>query len=111
MPARFSVETFGMNCSRRIRMRVQRQKLVLWVAAAGLLIAGAFLAVSPAAAGDAETCADTLRGADVVIAACTQAIASGQYTAENAAPLYISRALMYAAKGQFDRAVRDFDDA
>ena len=92
-------------------MRGQRQTLVLCLMAASLLITGALFAPSPAAADDGKTCTDTLGGADVVIAACTRAIASGQYAAPNAAALYISRALMHAAKSQFDRAVRDFDEA
>ena len=92
-------------------MRVQNQILVLRVMAAGLLIACALFAVSPTAADDGETCTNIFRDAAGVIAACTRAIASGQYTAENAATLYTSRALMYAAKGQFDHALQDFDEA
>ena len=91
-------------------MRVQNRMQVLRVMAAGLLIAGALSTVSPAAADDGETCTSSLRS-DAAIAACTRAIASGQYTAENAAALYTSRALAYGAKGQFDRAVQDFDEA
>jgi tetratricopeptide (TPR) repeat protein len=90
-------------------MRAQNQMLVWCVMAAGLLIAGALLTVSPAAADDGETC--TKSSGDVVIAACTRAIASGQYTTQNLASLYTSRGNEYAYKGQYDRAIEDFDQA
>jgi tetratricopeptide (TPR) repeat protein len=78
--------------------------------AAGLLIAGALFVVSPAAADDGETCSGSLRS-DVAIAACTRAIASGQYTSQSAATLYTSRGIAYLGTGQLDRAIQDFDQA
>jgi hypothetical protein len=60
-------------------MRVQNQMQIPRVMAAGLVIASALFAISPAAAGDREICTDSLRS-EVAIAACTRAIASGQYT-------------------------------
>jgi len=75
-----------------------------------LVIAGAFVAISPAAADDRETCADSLRS-DVAIAACTRAIASRQYITQNVAPLYTSRGIAYGAKGQHERAIEDFEKA
>ena len=92
-------------------MRAQNRRLGLRVVAAGLLLAGAAFAVSPAAADDWKTCADSSSGDDAVIAACTRAIASGRYTAESLATLYTSRAIDYAAKRQLDRAGQDFDQA
>jgi tetratricopeptide (TPR) repeat protein len=92
-----------------MRMRVQNQLPVLSVMAAGLLIAGALFAVSPAAADDGETCTNS--SADVAIAACTRAIDSGQYTTQNVASLYTRRGNEYAYKGQYDRAIQDFDQA
>jgi tetratricopeptide (TPR) repeat protein len=89
---------------------VQNQMLVLRVMATGLVIASALFAISPAAAGDRETCTDSLRS-DVAIAACTRAIASGQYTTQNVATLYTSRGIAYGAKGQHDRAIQDFEKA
>jgi tetratricopeptide (TPR) repeat protein len=89
-------------------MRVQNRTLVLRVMAVGLLIAGALLAVPPAVADDGETCTNSLRRSDVAIAACTRAIASGQYT-QNVATLYTSRGIAYMAAGQHDRAIHDFD--
>ena len=91
-------------------MRVQYRMLILCVLAAGLLIAGALFSALPAAAGDDKTCTDSLRS-EAAIAACTRAIVSGQYTGRNMAAFYTSRALAYAAKSQFDRAVQDFDEA
>jgi tetratricopeptide (TPR) repeat protein len=78
--------------------------------AAGLLIAGALFAVSPAAADDRETCIGELKS-DVAIPACTRAIASGQYTTQKLATLYTSRGIAYLDTGQFDRAIQDFDQA
>jgi tetratricopeptide (TPR) repeat protein len=80
------------------------------VVAAGLLVASAFLAVLPAAADDMEICTNSLRS-DVAIAACTWAIASGKYTAQNVATLYTSRGIAYGLTGQRDRAIQDFEEA
>jgi tetratricopeptide (TPR) repeat protein len=91
-------------------MQVQNQMLVLRVRAIGLVIASALFAIPPAVAGDRETCTESLRS-EVAIAACTRAIASGQYTTQNVATLYTSRGLAYGAKGQHDRAIQDFDQA
>ena len=91
-------------------MRAQNWTQVMRVVAAGLLIASAPFAASPAAADDGETCLDSL-GSDVAIAACTRAIASGQYTTQNTAALYTSRGLAYLNTGQGDLAIRDFEQA
>jgi tetratricopeptide (TPR) repeat protein len=90
-------------------MRAQNQMLILRVMAAGLLIAGALFTVSPAAADDGETCANS--AGDVAIAACTRAIATRHYTTQNVATLYTSRGIAYLAKGQHDRAIQDFNQA
>jgi tetratricopeptide (TPR) repeat protein len=101
---------FGTICL-EMRMPVQNRTLVLRVMAASLLTASApFAAVAPAVAGDGETCANSLRS-DVAIAACTRAIASGQYSTQNVATLYTSRGIAYFATGQHDRAIQDFDQA
>jgi len=92
-------------------MRVQNRILVLRVMAAGLLIAGALFTASPAAADDARTCTYLSKDVDVPIAACTRAIASGQYAGQDLAALHISRALAYWAKGQLDRTREDFEQA
>jgi hypothetical protein len=88
-------------------MRGQNRPPVLRAVAAGLFIASAVFVVSPAAADDAETCADAFKS--VAIAVCTRAIASAQYTTQNAPPLYASRGIAYEARGQQERASADFD--
>jgi tetratricopeptide (TPR) repeat protein len=90
-------------------MRVRNQMLIPRVMAAGLVIGSALFAISPAAAGDWETCIHSLRS-DVAIAACTRAIASGQYSTQNST-LYTSRGIAYGAKGRYDRAIQDFEKA
>jgi hypothetical protein len=106
----FSVDYLWRKFVRRMRVRAQNWTQVMRVVAAGLLIASAPFAASPAAADDGETCLDSL-GSDVAIAACTRAIASGQYTTQNIAALYTSRGLAYESTGQGDRAIQDFDQA
>ena len=91
-------------------MRAQYRMLILRVMATSFLIAGSLSTDSLAAADDWETCTSSLKSDDA-IAACTRAIASGQYTADNAAALYTSRAIAYGAKRQYDRATQDFDEA
>ena len=96
---------------RGIGMRAQNRMLILRIMAAGLLIGSALFVVAPAAADDERTC-NLLDKADIVIAACTRAIASGQYIAQNLATLYISRAIAaFRGNGQNDRARQDFDQA
>jgi tetratricopeptide (TPR) repeat protein len=69
------------------------------------------LAVRPgtAAANDAETC-DKQTG-DVAIAACSRAIASGQYKGNGLAVLYNDRGVEYANKNDRDRAIADYEKA
>jgi hypothetical protein len=86
-------------------MQLQSQFLVLRAVATGLLIFGALL-VSPATADDGQICNNSF--GDVAIAACTRAMASGQYTTQSVATLYTSRGIAYSAKGQRDRAIQDF---
>lgn len=90
-------------------MRVQNQMPVLLIMVAGLLIVGALFAVSPTAADEGETCTNSLSEVDVTIVACTRAIASGQFTTQDVATLYTSRGIAYGAKGEYDRAIQDFD--
>jgi hypothetical protein len=94
-------------------MRLEKQMPVLRVMAAVVPIVSALFMVSPAAADDRGACAaiPTKSTIDFVIAACARAIASGQYTARNLATLHASRAVAYAAKRQYGRASRDFDQA
>ena len=100
----FSGEIFGT-----MRMRVQNQMRVLRIVVAGLLIASTHFTVLSAAADDAEACANS--SSDVAIAACTRAIDSGLYTPQNVATFHVSRGKEYAYKGEYDRAISDFDQA
>src|SRR6516162_2559739 len=69
-------------------------------------------ATSPAA-GAAANDADTCRRAsgDVAMAACTRAIASGRYAGHDLARLHYDRAVEYANKRNYDRAIADFSAA
>src|SRR5271169_5590295 len=48
---------------------------------------------------------------DLMVDACTALIQSGQETTENLAIAYNSRGNAYTDKGQYDRAVQDYDQA
>ena len=64
----------------------------------------------PALADDhANTCKQA--SGDVAIAACTRAIASGRYAGHDLAKLHYDRAVEYANKGDYDRAIADFSAA
>ena len=61
------------------------------------------------AADDVQTCVD--ESGDVAIAACTRAIASGQFRGDDLAGLYQNRAIEYKHKGDLDRALADYAEA
>jgi len=71
----------------------------------GLLIA----LVLPAAADDRKTC-DEGTG-EAAIAACTRAIASGQFAGPDLAKLHTNRGVELKRKGDFDGAIADYDQA
>src|SRR5437868_620968 len=75
--------------------------------AVGLVFAGMLFSAPPAAADDAESCQK--ESGDVAIAACSRAIASGQYKDRGLATLYYNRGTNYMYKGQHDRAIQDYD--
>src|SRR5262249_14983193 len=62
--------------------------------------------VAAVAGDDANTCKQA--SGDVAIAACPRAIASGRYAGHDLAKLHYDRALEYANKGDYDRAIQDF---
>ena len=62
-----------------------------------------------AAADDWEICAK--QSADVAIAACSRAIASGRYRGRDLANAYYNRGAEYEAKGDLDRAMVDYNEA
>ena len=67
------------------------------------------LPAAGAAANDADMCKQA--SGDVAIAACTRAIASGRYAGHDLAKLHYDRAVEYANKGDYDRAIDDFSAA
>src|SRR5437763_11440898 len=74
---------------------------------AALLIAMTF--AQPVLADDWETCA---KGAgDDAIAACTRAIKSGTYNGRTLALAYSNRGVEWKAKGDFAKAIADYDEA
>ena len=48
---------------------------------------------------------------DIQIAACTRNIESGRFNGRNLAVAFSNRALAYKKKGQWDRAIGDYDEA
>jgi len=74
------------------------------------MIAVLLLALAqPAAAQDGKICYEA--SGDVAIAACSRAIASGQYRGQGLASLYYNRGTEYKDKEQYDRAITDFNEA
>src|SRR3954447_18848156 len=72
-----------------------------------LLIATIFAA--PALADDWETCAKA--AGDEALAACTRAIKSGTYNGKTLALAYSNRGVEWKAKGEYAKAIADFDEA
>ena len=79
----------------------------------GFLALAALAAVSvwgaPAAADDGDTCSKA--SGDEGIAACSRAIASGEYKGSDLAKLHFNRGIEYDAKGDGDRAIEDYSEA
>ena len=48
---------------------------------------------------------------DIRIIACTRNIKSGRFTGRNLAIAFANRGLAYKSKGQWDRAIADYDEA
>ena len=76
---------------------------------AALCAFGGPIFVSQAIADDPDVC-EKASGAEA-IAACTRAINSGRLQGENLAAVYNNRGIEYYDKGQYDRAIRDFDQS
>jgi tetratricopeptide (TPR) repeat protein len=80
----------------------------------GAMIFAALMVVSPAAAqqSPAQTwCYGNDSTDDQTIAGCTRVIQSGRENQRDLASAYFNRGLAYGHKGDFDRAIRDFDEA
>jgi lipoprotein NlpI len=78
-------------------------------AAAALLLAAA--AGAHAQGTDAERCTTVTGNPDLAIKHCTQAIESGKLSGTTLGQMYYSRAIEWAAKGDHDRAIADYDAA
>src|SRR5262249_19284791 len=72
-----------------------------------MVLAG--LVTTPGANVDQEVCLK-LAG-DVAIAACTRLIASQEFSGNNLAAVYYNRGTTWYDKGDYDRAIADFDQA
>ncbi len=60
---------------------------------------------------DVAQCAKGGEPADARIAACTRAIASGKLSSKNLGFTYNNRGNAWGTKGQYDKAIADFDEA
>jgi lipoprotein NlpI len=58
---------------------------------------------------DAERCANVTGSPDLAIQHCTRAIESGRHTGDELAKLHYNRGIEWAAKGDYDRAIADYD--
>lgn len=78
-------------------------------------VAGALLLVAAAAAHgqnvDVERCTTVAGNPDLAIQHCTRAIESGKLSGTPLAQIYYSRGIEWAAKGDNDRAIADYDAA
>jgi tetratricopeptide (TPR) repeat protein len=64
-----------------------------------------------AAANDRATCGNNNANAEAAIAACTRQITSGRSAGHNLAIAHYNRGLRWYRKGDFDRAIFDFNDS
>ena len=82
---------------------------------AGALIAVVVLLAAAGAHGqsttDSERCVSVTGNPDLAIQHCTRAIESQKFSGELLARLYFNRGVEWAAKGDFDRAIADYDAA
>jgi len=76
---------------------------------AAALLAHAATATLAQTVNDAERCASITGNPDVAIQHCTRAIESKRHTGDELAKLYYNRGIEWAAKGDHDRAIADFD--
>src|SRR5579871_3094773 len=87
-----------------MQMRLSAYGLLACLAVAAL--AGLLTA---AAADDRDACRE--QSGDVAIAACSRAIASGEFTGEELAAIYVNRGIEHKRKHGLDRAIADYDQA
>ena len=90
----------------RSEARIIGASLTALLLAAALLIAAGGL---PASAQDFDTCAKA--SGERAISACTRAINAGEHTGKDLASLYYNRGWEYDEKGDYRRAISDYDRA
>src|SRR6266436_6472945 len=92
-----------------------RQGTCLLFGAAAFLVIGAVLhstALVAQTAKEWSQCAGREGPiADVVIAGCSAMIQAGQGSPKQLATAYNNRGVIYRLKGDYDRAIRDYDEA
>src|SRR5580704_15845876 len=87
---------------------MQMRSSAYWLFACLAVVALAGLP-TVAAADDGYTCAK--QSGDLAIAACSRAIASGEFRGEELAKIYANRGTEYKNKGDLDRAIADYSEA
>src|SRR5262249_5365859 len=102
------------TCGDHMRRTTRPRLLAIWLlfGAASIspgLATAATPATAPAGADDADSCAKA--SGDAAIAACTRAIASGNYHGHALEKLYHDRAFEYYNKGANDHAIADYAEA
>ena len=76
-----------------------------------MVLFGAAAAAQGQATTDAERCASLTGRPDLAIQHCSRAIESRQFSGEPLARLHFNRGAEWAVKGDFDRAIADYDAA
>ncbi len=87
---------------------MNRISRILWALPAALFLTTAGVALAQPA-NDAERCVKISGNPDLAIQHCTRAIESGRYAGEDLAKLHYNRGNTWAAKGNHDRAIADYD--
>ncbi len=87
---------------------MNRISSILWASSTAIFLAAAGV-VQAQPVSDAERCASISGNPDLAIQHCTRAIESGRHAGESLAKLHYNRGIKWAAKGDSDRAIADYD--
>src|SRR5438093_13657838 len=60
---------------------------------------------------EAKKCAEEQQNVDLKLQYCSRALQSGQLSKQNLAMTFLNRGNAYSTKGDYDRAIQDFDQA
>jgi lipoprotein NlpI len=93
-----------MSSSHRLALPAHARS---WLASLVLVVAAA----AQAQDSDIERCSSVTGKPDLAIQHCTRAIESGKVSGETLAQMHYNRAVEWAAKGDYDRAIADYDAA